>query len=192
MKKKFTENDILRFLYGEMSPKEHDAFLDAMYEDEALFEAFEEIKNAQASLETVALTPSNKSVDRIMGYAKRAVKADRPRRKRIAYAGNGSLFAFNQMVSIVMVVFTCVTIGIALFVYNNSSKDENSWKMTPTHQELIDHELDARLQVAKQRLQNMIENKTEAIVPVHHNTYRVVTSDLFVPQQQNVVFLQVK
>ena len=43
MKKKFTDNDVLRFLYGEMSPSEHDAFLDAMYEDEELFEKFEEL-----------------------------------------------------------------------------------------------------------------------------------------------------
>lgn len=192
MKKRFTENDILRFLYGEMAPAEHDAFLDAMYEDEALFEAFEEMKHAHATLQPVALSPSEKSLDRVMGYAKRAVKDGRPRRKRLAYAGNGSLFAFNQMVSIVMIVFTCVTVGIATFVYQKAAKQENSWKMTPTHHQLIDKDLDDRLDIAKQRLQNMIDNKQEALVPVHHNTYRVVTSDLFVPQDQNVVFLQVK
>ena len=192
MKKKFTENDILRFLYGEMSPKEHDAFLDAMYEDEALFEAFEEMKHAQASLQEVTLAPSEKSMERVMRYAKRAARDDRPRRKRLAYAGNGSLFGFNQMVSIVMVVFTVATIGIALFIYQKSSKPSNSWKMTETHQDLLNPALDARLDMAKKRLQNMLDNKSEAIVPVHHNTYRVVTSDLFVPQDQNVVFLQVK
>jgi hypothetical protein len=192
MKKKFTENDVLRFLYGEMTPSEHDAFLDAMYEDEELFEKFEELKAAQAGLQPVELAPSETSVSRVMRYATRAVRDRRPRRQKLAYAGGGSLFAFNQMVTIVMVVFTCVTIGVATYVYSSASKPENSWSMTPTHEDLIDYELDARLDIARERLNNILDSKRETIVPVHHDTYRVVTSDLFAPQDENVVLLHVQ
>ena len=192
MKKKFTDNDVLRFLYGEMSPSEHDAFLDAMYEDEELFEKFEELKAAQASLQSVELTPSEKSVSRVMSYAKRAVRNPRAKRSKLAYNGSGSMFAFNQIVTIVMIVLTILTVGVATFVYSKASKPENSWTMTPTHEEFLDHELDDRLDLARERLNNILDSKRETLVPVHHDTYRVVTSDLFAPQDGNVVLLHVK
>ncbi len=192
MKKKFTENDVLRFMYGEMAPAEHDAFLDALYDDEALFEKFEELKAAQTELQSVELTPSEASVSRVIKYAKRAVRERRPRRTKLAYNGNGSMFAFNHVVSIVMVVFTVVTIGIATLVYSKESKPESSWTMTPTHEELMDSELDNRLDMARERLHNMMDHKRETIVPVHHDTYRVVTSNLFAPNDGNVVLLHVK
>lgn len=192
MKKKFTDNDVLRFLYGEMSPSEHDAFLDALYEDEELFCKFEELKAAQEGLQSVELAPSEASVTRVMHYARRAAHDHRPRRAKLAYAGGGSLFAFNQMVTIVMVIFTCITIGVATYVYSKASKPENNWTMTPTHEELIDHQLDNRLNLARERLNNILDSKRETIVPVHHDTYRVVTSDLFAPQNENVVLLHVK
>ncbi len=192
MKKKFTDNDVLRFLYGEMSPSEHDAFLDAMYEDEELFEKFEELKAAQASLQPVELTPSEKSVSRVMSYAKRAVRNPRAKRAKLAYNGSGSMFAFNQIVTIVMIVLTIVTVGVATVVYSKASKPENSWTMTPTHEEFLDHALDDRLDLARERLNNILDSKRETLVPVHHDTYRVVTSDLFAPQDGNVVLLHVK
>lgn len=192
MKKKFTENDVLRFMYGEMSPAEHDAFLDALYDDEALFEKFEELKAAQAGLQPVALTPSETSVSRVMRYAKRAVRDRRPKRNRLAYNGNGSMFAFSHIVSIVMVVFTCITIGIATFVYSKESKQESNWAMTPTHEELIDSDLDNRLDLARERLENILDSNRKIFVPLHHNTYREVTSDLFSPKDENVVLLHVK
>ena len=192
MKKKFTENDVLRFMYGEMSPAEHDAFLDALYEDEALFEKFEELKSAQAELQPVALSPSEASVSRVLGYAKRAVRERRPKRPKLAYNGNGSMFAFNHVVSIVMVVFTCVTIGVATLVYSKASKPESNWTMTPTHEDLLDRDLDNRLDLARERLQNIMDPQRKTLVPVHHDTYRIVTADLFAPHDENVVFLHVK
>jgi hypothetical protein len=192
MKKKFTDNDVLRFLYGEMAPAEHDAFLDAMYEDEELFEKFEELKAAQAGLQPVELAPSEASVSRVMHYAKRAARNPKPRRQKLAYAGNGSMFAFNQMVTVIMVVFTCVTIGVATYVYSMASRPQNNWEMTSTHEDLIDHQLDERLDLARERLNNILDSKRETIVPVHHDTYRVVTSDLFAPQDENVVLLHVQ
>jgi hypothetical protein len=191
MKKKFTENDALRFMYGEMSPAEHDAFLDALYEDEALFEQFEELKAAQTELAPLELAPSETSVTRVMSYAKRAARERRPKRTRLAYNGNGSMFAFNHIVTIIMVVLTIVTIGVATIIYSKTS-NSNSWSMTPTHEQLIDSALDNRLDLACERLNNMMGDKRETLVPVHHDTYRVVTSDLFVPKDESVVFLNVK
>ncbi len=192
MKKKFTENDILRFMYGEMSPAEHDSFLDALYEDEGLFAKFEELKSAQSDLHPITLTPSEASVTRVMSYAKRATREKRPKRPKLAYSGNGSMFAFNHILSIVMVVFTCVTVGVATFVYSKTNKSESNWTMTPTHEDLLDSGLDNRLDLARERLDNIIGNKRETIVPMHHDTYRVVTSDLFVPKDGNVVLLHVQ
>ncbi|MFN8394331.1 MAG: hypothetical protein U0176_06590 [Bacteroidia bacterium] len=192
MKKKFTDNDVLRFIYGEMSPSEHDAFLDAMYEDEELFEKFEEMKAAQMTLQPVEVAPSVASVDRVMSYARRAARNPRPKRQRLAYAGGKSIFAFNQMVSVVMVVFTCAIIGVATYVYSMASKPESNWTLTTTHQDFMDPQLDQRLDLARTRLKNILDSKRETFVPVHHDTYRVVTSDLFAPQDENVVLLHVK
>lgn len=192
MKKKFSENDILRFMYGEMAPAEHDAFLDALCEDEALIERFEELKAAQAGLQPVELAPSEQSVSRVMQYAKRAARSPKARRNRLAYSGGASMFAFNQIVSVVMIVLTCVTVGIATYVYSRASKPDNAWSMTPTHQDLIDTELDNRLDLARERLDNMMCPDRKTIVPMHHDTYREVTSDMFVPKDENVVILHVQ
>ncbi|MFM2375639.1 MAG: hypothetical protein RLZZ165_736, partial [Bacteroidota bacterium] len=108
MRNKFTEDDILRFLYSEMTPQEQDAFLHALAGDEALQERFEALNATQEGLRPVELAPAEASVKRIMGHARRAANKPCPRLRRLAYAGGGSRFAFQQMILFIMVAFTCI------------------------------------------------------------------------------------
>ena len=56
MKRKYTKNDVLKYLYGEMDPAEQNVFLDALCTDDELFETFEALKNALSDEEILELT----------------------------------------------------------------------------------------------------------------------------------------
>ena len=68
MKKSFTEEDILRFLYNELSIRESEAFLDALYSDEALWEKFESYQQAVDTLVPLDMEPSEESLQNVLDY----------------------------------------------------------------------------------------------------------------------------
>jgi len=68
MKKSFTEEDILRFLYNEMSIRESEAFLDVLYSDEALWEKFESYQEAVDTLVPLELEPGEDSLQNVLDY----------------------------------------------------------------------------------------------------------------------------
>lgn len=69
MTKTFDENDILRFIYEEMSPAESDAFVAAMCEDESLMAKYEELLEGKMVAEQLPLyEPSEATYDKIMEF----------------------------------------------------------------------------------------------------------------------------
>lgn len=68
MKKLFTEEDILRFLYNEMSIRESEAFLDVLYSDEKLWATFESYQQAVDTLPSLDLEPSQQSLDAVLSF----------------------------------------------------------------------------------------------------------------------------
>ncbi|MEM6270806.1 MAG: hypothetical protein AAF998_15300 [Bacteroidota bacterium] len=192
---KYTKNDVLKFLYGEMSPAEQDGFLDALCTDEELFSAFEAMKKAADDLEPVEMAPSEGSVDRVMHFARSAAR-DRRRnpatRSPFSIHKNPKLSAFHQMVSLVMVICTFLTVGLATVVYRKAAEPENNWGMTETHDQFENVSLDNRLQFIRHQLDDIMDDSHEAVMPVHHNTYRLVNTDLFSTEPQPVIFLNIK
>lgn len=69
MKHAYTDNDILRFLYDEMHPTESEAFLDAIVEDEALWERYEYFQGAAEMAASLRYEPSEAAVRRVITYA---------------------------------------------------------------------------------------------------------------------------
>lgn len=68
MKQRFTEADILRFIYNEMSPRESSEFLDALCNDEQLWEQFETYQQISDQVSQVAFHPSDASCQHIMDF----------------------------------------------------------------------------------------------------------------------------
>lgn len=187
---KFTENDVLRYIYGEMEPVEQDLFLDALVTDEKLLEAFEVMQMAQEELEPVQLAPSESSVNRVMRYASRAAQAPQRREHNLFFFnGKDKVMNFHHLVSVVMVFFTCITITTVMYMYNKAATPENNWGLTSQALDFENHSLDQRLDFARYRLMDL---NHEVPLPMHHDTYRLVNADLFAPLEQNVVFVTIK
>ena len=190
MKRKYNSNDILRYIYGEMEPQEHDEFLDALCTDDKLFKQFEQLQEAQKPLATVELSPSKASVDKVMHFAGTSARRRVASGKNPA-AGKVGLFQ-HHIVSVGMVFFTCIMIGIALFAYKMSTVDENNWSNSKDALKFENNALDQRLQFAKERLGDIIDNQTSTPLPVHHDTYRLVNTDLSQDVEPGVVLLNIK
>ena len=191
MKRKYNSNDILRYIYGEMEPREHDEFLDALCTDDKLFRQFEALQEAQKPLNApVELKPSKSSVDKVMHFAGTSARRRQSLGKNPA-VGKGGLFQ-HHVVSVGMVFFTCIMIGIALFAYKMSSVEENTWSNSKDALKFENRALDQRLQFAKERLGDIIDNQTSTPLPVHHDTYRLVNTDLSQDVEPGVVLLNIK
>jgi len=68
MKHTFTEEDIIKFLYNEMSIRESEVFLDALYSDDELWDKFESYQHIVDSLIRIDEEPSDEVCDSIMRY----------------------------------------------------------------------------------------------------------------------------
>ena len=185
--KKYSKNDILKFIYGEMSSPEQDAFLDALCTDEALFQEFEAIKEGHEQLLAVNLSPSTNSIDRILHVA-----GNTARRRNLRPVQGRKTFGFSQIVSTGMVFATCFILGIAIYIYKKDTTPTNNWASSKDALEFNNHSLDQRLDFARHRLEKIINNKTSAPMPVHHDTYRLVQTDPASGQSQSVVLLNIK
>jgi hypothetical protein len=65
----FTTEDMIRFLYNEMTTEENQQFIQAMESDWTLKEAFELLKQSKDSLDTPLHSPRTSTINAIMQYA---------------------------------------------------------------------------------------------------------------------------
>lgn len=66
-----TQEDLLRFLYGETSDKKSAAIKAAMKDDVQVKETLEQLKSTQKALDSMKQNPSNECINRILEYGKR-------------------------------------------------------------------------------------------------------------------------
>lgn len=64
-----TTEDMIRFLYNEMTQEESRHFLQAIESDWSLKESFEQLKQSRDSLNTPLVSPRKSTVNAIMQYA---------------------------------------------------------------------------------------------------------------------------
>ena len=70
MTKTFTQNDAIRYVYGDLTTSEKSDFEDAMMLNPALRNDVNELMLLQNDLDRAAIKPSQKIIDDIMNYAK--------------------------------------------------------------------------------------------------------------------------
>lgn len=72
----FTQEDLLQYVYGETTPEIASAITEAIQNDWQLKEEYQQIMLVRSQLDTVRLSPSRKSIDAIMDYARKAVETE--------------------------------------------------------------------------------------------------------------------
>lgn len=70
MIKPFTPNDLIRYIYQEMSEVEQDLLVQALHSDESLMQEYVEMLSTLDQLELIQLSPSEKVVKAIKFRAK--------------------------------------------------------------------------------------------------------------------------
>ncbi len=70
MIKTYTQDDVIKFVYHELSERE--SIEEAIFCDEELMDDFISFKNLQSNLSKIQRTPSNQSINRILNYSKMA------------------------------------------------------------------------------------------------------------------------
>ena len=76
MTKTFTENDLLRFLYEDLSVKERKEITKALVSEPHLRRRFKELEVLKEQLNQVAIKPPQRVVDRIISYSRNIETTD--------------------------------------------------------------------------------------------------------------------
>ena len=71
MKHTCTQNQLLRYVYNETTTAETNAIAEALNEDRALFEAYEDLLHAKDQFPQIAFNPSASSIQNILNYSER-------------------------------------------------------------------------------------------------------------------------
>lgn len=72
----FTQEDLLRYVYGETTPETTTAITEAIQNDWQLKEEYQQMMLVKSQLDTVRLSPSRRTIDAIMDYAQKAVETE--------------------------------------------------------------------------------------------------------------------
>ena len=70
MIKSVTQDNLVRYIYGETSAEEASLILEALNSDFELKELYEQLLESKAELNKVRLQPSQKVIDNILNYSK--------------------------------------------------------------------------------------------------------------------------
>lgn len=70
MTKQFTPNDLIRYIYQEMSEVEQDLLMQALHSDESLMQDYVEMLSTIEQMDQIQLQPSEKVVQAIKAMAK--------------------------------------------------------------------------------------------------------------------------
>ena len=70
MIKTFTRNDLIRYIYGEITRKETEVIASAILCDNDTNNEFDELINLKQQLDSVLEEPSNRSVSNILNYSR--------------------------------------------------------------------------------------------------------------------------
>ena len=107
MKHSFTEEDILRFLYNEMSIRESESFLDALYSDEDLWQRFEGYQQAVDKLVPLEMEPSENTLNSILSFVEETQPSFKGKNDESAFPSLTSPRRPHQL--ILMAVVICIT-----------------------------------------------------------------------------------
>ena len=139
MKKLFTEEDILRFLYNEMSIRESEAFLDVLYSDEKLWSTFESYQQAVDTLPSLELEPSQQSLDAVLSFVEDTQPSNSTKLDSTSFPLLSPPARSHQLVMMAIVLLiTSLVITSSLFLV---SFTDTPTEVQPMGQNLVEEEL---------------------------------------------------
>lgn len=164
MNRKFNEDDVLRYVYGEMAEAEAALFREVLIHDKGLWQAYEVALALQSGLEEVTYQPSERSIGKIMHYA--GTTARTTRLHRGARQPRKHWMRWQQLAAVVMTVCTLILCGGAFMAYNRLEAAQQqsglSWDDSRTSE---------KLDLIQQHIYHL-QDTVNAISPVYDQVFR--------------------
>ena len=185
MEKKFTKNDVLRYLYNEMEVSEEQLFMEALLRDGELWQEFELLKESQESLDENNFEPSPETMAKVRQSVRKAA-----RKIKAGKTVTAKLFSIPFVLATTTVLFCAGITLFGLYEYQKVSGEE----VVNANQARLrwdDPGLDQRIQNVRFGIQNLNEDRNIP-VPFIHNMYRLINVNNPSPCGQNVVLLNLR
>jgi len=167
MKHKFTEEDIIRFLYNEMSIRESEAFLDALYTDDQLWETFESYQHIVDKLIRMEVDPSDETCNNIMRFVADTHPDPKPKQKS---SGNKQNQLRVMMMGVLVLVTSMIVTGSIYFFQEARQKNQQAANMPVSSEqktqmplEWEDPHTEQTIQSIRQQLDDIKEDTGETI-----------------------------
>lgn len=119
MKNDFTDDEIIRFLYDEMTSEESHAFLDALCIDEKLWERYEYFQGMVEQLSHLKYEPSQLSIEKIRSYVHEGEVPEGPVLKEVETSQSKALsstLSTGKILSVSVNLNAVVLMAVLLFV----------------------------------------------------------------------------
>ncbi|MDP5172775.1 MAG: hypothetical protein NWR72_21230 [Bacteroidia bacterium] len=165
MKRRFTDDDLLRFLYNEMPPADSDLLMDALVKDEELFERYESFQQAAEQLSEVSYQPSAKSVEAVMSYVRESahILAEYPEETPSAWqrvkmaSGKSLVVGLNSLVLFGVGIFLLVAVGTSALPWHKPQTHETNIASAPVSTDVDLSWDDTGLEAELTRIQRGVE-----------------------------------
>lgn len=185
MEKKFTKNDVLRYLYNEMGASEEQLFMDALLADEVLWQEFELLKESQEMLGESVAEPSPETMAKVRLALRKAA-----RKTRSGKTATARLFSLPLVLAVTTVLFCAGASLFGLYHYQKVSGEQVVQASQPRLR-WDDPALEQRIQNVRFNINNMSDERNIP-VPLIHNTWRLINVNQPSPCGQNVVLLNLR
>mgnify|MGYP001801762233 CR=1 FL=1 len=136
MKKKFTDEDIIRFLFEEMNPSESELLMEALYQDDSLWKRYETFQCILQDVKNVSFEPSEDSVLTVRKYVADTRSAQVKPEKKSTFSISSFSFGVHAMCVTALTLFAVITIVTTFFLHTIPSADSSlplmvEWKDDP-------------------------------------------------------------
>ncbi len=136
MKKAYSDEDLIRFIYDEMTKAEADALLAAMVKDESLWARFEGLQETTELVKTVEMEPSEESLEAVRSYV-RSSKAEFVKKARELAIQKFKLKAGRFSVNLNAVMALSLGVFITLGVIGSAYKLTRSQFVSPDQGSMV-------------------------------------------------------
>jgi hypothetical protein len=155
MKREFSDEDIIRFLYDEMEGGEHAQFIEQLYADESLWNRYEDYLEVKDEIPDLSLEPSEQSVSNVLQAVAEMPQAEPA--PAIAAQPSAAFFGWNEVVTLALVLITSFTIALSVARMTTFAPSEAIVQESVSEEMLIweDESISRKLDLIRLNLEDM-------------------------------------
>ncbi|MFK7923196.1 MAG: hypothetical protein AB8H47_14630 [Bacteroidia bacterium] len=169
-KPQFSDDDIIRFLYDELSTEKSEAFLAELYTDETLWKRYEALQETAESVSGLQYEPSEQSINNIKAFVRDtadevvAVQAEPVAPRPSLWQRIPKDLPLKALATVAMALFLGVAVTGSFYTFDQGRKPITSSERPELVQQVVDNdpmfqwddsEIDRELDEIRRRVQEI-------------------------------------